>query len=121
MKKLLSSNRWLVVVGAILMELALGAIYAWGVFTPELTEAGWSKGDTQWVFSIGLASFAGFMVFAGFQLKKWGPRVLSVIGGILLGLGYFGAGLIGGTDFWSLLIMIGLIGGAGIGFAYGSG
>jgi OFA family oxalate/formate antiporter-like MFS transporter len=118
MKKFLSSNRWIVVVSAILMELALGAIYAWSVFTPILKEEGWSKGDTQWVFSIGLASFAFFMVIAGFRLKKWGPQVLSIIGGVLLGLGYFLGGLFGGTDFWSLLLLIGLIGGAGIGFAY---
>jgi OFA family oxalate/formate antiporter-like MFS transporter len=30
-------NRWLVVFGAILIQLALGAIYAWSVFTPALT------------------------------------------------------------------------------------
>jgi MFS transporter, OFA family, oxalate/formate antiporter len=30
-------NRWLVVVGAILIQLSLGAIYAWSVFTPALT------------------------------------------------------------------------------------
>ena len=108
----------MVVVGAVLMELALGAIYAWSVFTPKLKDAGWSKGDTQWVFSIGLASFAIFMVFAGFRLKKWGPRLLSIIGGVLLGLGYFLAGFLGGTDFWSLLLLVGLVGGAGIGFAY---
>jgi OFA family oxalate/formate antiporter-like MFS transporter len=29
-------NRWLVVVGAILIQLCLGAIYAWSVFTPFL-------------------------------------------------------------------------------------
>ena len=29
-------NRWLVVVGALLIQLALGAIYAWSVFTPAL-------------------------------------------------------------------------------------
>jgi OFA family oxalate/formate antiporter-like MFS transporter len=111
-------NRWWIVLGAVLIQMCLGAIYAWSVFTPILKDAGWSKGDTQWVFSIGLASFAIFMVFAGFRLKKWGPRVLSVIGGLLLGLGYFLAGMFGGTDFWSLLLMVGLIGGAGIGFAY---
>jgi len=32
-------NRWLVVVGAILIQLCLGAIYAWSVFTPALTAA----------------------------------------------------------------------------------
>jgi len=30
-------NRWLVVLGAILIQLCLGAIYAWSVFTPALT------------------------------------------------------------------------------------
>lgn len=30
-------NRWLVVFGAVLIQLALGAIYAWSVFTPALT------------------------------------------------------------------------------------
>jgi len=30
-------NRWLVVGGAILIQLCLGAIYAWSVFTPALT------------------------------------------------------------------------------------
>lgn len=111
-------NRGLVVVGAILVQLALGAIYAWSVFTKPLVDAGWTKADTQWVFAVGLASFAVFMVFAGKKLASWGPQKLAWLGGIILGLGYFLAGLFGGTNFWALLILIGLIGGAGIGFAY---
>ncbi|MBN2214873.1 MAG: OFA family MFS transporter [Bacteroidales bacterium] len=111
-------NRGLVVVGAILIQLALGAIYAWSVFTPSLVAAGWSKENTQWVFAIGLASFAIFMVYAGKKLGTWGPQKLSLIGGGVLGLGYLLAGLLGGTSFWMLLIFIGLVGGAGIGFAY---
>ena len=111
-------NRGFVVLGAILIQLALGAIYAWSVFTPPLVAEGWSKADTQWVFAIGLASFAGFMVFAGKKLASWGPQRLAIIGGVILGIGYLLAGLIGGTSFWSLLLLIGLVGGAGIGFAY---
>ncbi|MBI9036687.1 MAG: OFA family MFS transporter [Bacteroidales bacterium] len=111
-------NRGLVVVGAILIQLALGAIYAWSVFTPSLTMEGWSKADTQWVFAIGLASFAVFMVFAGKKLATWGPQKLAWLGGLVLGIGYILAGIIGGFSFWALLIFIGLIGGAGIGFAY---
>ena len=105
-------------LGAILIQLALGAIYAWSVFTPSLTEAGWTKTETQWVFSLGLASFAVFMVFAGKKLNAWGPQRLAMIGGLILGIGYALAGILGGTSFWALLILIGLIGGAGIGFAY---
>jgi OFA family oxalate/formate antiporter-like MFS transporter len=111
-------NRGLVVLGAILIQLALGAIYAWSVFTPSLVVEGWSKENTQWVFAIGLASFALFMVFAGKKLAVWGPQKLAWLGGIVLGIGYLLAGIIGGTSFWALLILIGLIGGAGIGFAY---
>jgi OFA family oxalate/formate antiporter-like MFS transporter len=111
-------NRNLVVLGAILIQLALGAIYAWSVFTPGLKIAGWTSSDTQWVFAIGLASFAVFMVFAGKKLPSWGPKKLAIIGGLILGLGYTLAGLFGGTDFWTLVILIGLVGGAGIGLAY---
>ena len=115
-KKLM--NRSYVVVGAVLIQLALGAIYAWSVFTPSLVADGWSKQDTQWIFAVGLASFAIIMVYGGKRMGTWGPQRLSLIGGIILGLGYILAGLFGGTNFWSLLIFIGLIGGAGIGFAY---
>ena len=118
MEKQKTMNRAMVVTGAILIQLALGAIYAWSVFTPSLKDAGWSKTDTQWVFSVGLLSFSLAMIFAGKKLNSWGPRKLAVIGGITLGMGYILAGVTGGTDFYSLLIFIGLIGGAGIGFAY---
>jgi len=111
-------NRGLVVVGAILIQLALGAIYAWSVFTPSLTAEGWAKADTQWVFAIGLASFAVFMVFSGKKLNTIGPQKLTILGGVILGLGYLLAGIFGGTDFTALMLLIGLVGGAGIGIAY---
>ena len=81
-------NRWWVVFGAILVQLCLGAIYAWSVFTPALRDAGWSKLETQIVFGVGLASFAIVMVFAGNKLQQWGPRVLAVASGLTLGGGY---------------------------------
>ncbi len=113
-----TSRRWPVVAGAVVIQFCLGAIYAWSVFTPDLTASGWSKLQTQLVFSLGLASFAGAMVFAGRKLGTWGPRRLAMIGGITLGLGYVMAGVTGGTNFWALLFGIGLVGGSGIGFGY---
>ena len=113
-----TKNRNLVIFGAILIQLALGAIYAWAVFTPVLRNADWSKTETQIVFAVGLAMFAFSMIFAGKKMKSWGPQKLSLLGGIILGLGYLGAGLLGGTDFYSLLVCIGVIGGIGIGLAY---
>jgi len=112
------TNRWLVVVGAILIQLALGAIYAWSVFTPGLKTAGWTVGQTQWVFSVGLAFFAIVMVWAGKQLTTIGPKRLAMLSALVLGAGYALAGLFGGTSFWALVILIGAVGGAGIGIGY---
>ncbi len=111
-------NRWFVVVGAILIQLALGAIYAWSIFTPSLVEAGWTKAMTQGVFATGLFFFAIVMVIAGRIMPKLGPRKVAMAGGFVLGSGYLLAGLFGGTSFMALLIFIGVIGGTGIGLAY---
>ncbi len=112
------SKRWKVVLGALLIQLCLGAIYAWSVFTPGLKAAGWSNARTQVVFSVGLAMFAIVMVLAGRKLNDWGPQRLAFTGGITLGIGYVIAGLGGGTTFWTVLLGVGLVGGAGIGLAY---
>jgi len=111
-------NRWMVVVGAVLIQLCLGAIYAWSVFTKPLVESGWSKAQTQAVFAAGLAAFAIVMVIAGRIMPKLGPRIVAMAGGVVLGLGYLLGGLAGGTDFISLFILIGIVGGSGIGLAY---
>ncbi len=111
-------NRWGVVFGAVLIQLALGAIYAWSVFTPTLSALGWSKFETQAVFALELATFASVMVFAGRLLARIGPRRLAIIGGVTLGSGYALAGLLGATEFWIVAPCIGLIAGAGIGLAY---
>jgi MFS transporter, OFA family, oxalate/formate antiporter len=111
-------NRNFVVFGAILIQLCLGAIYAWSVFTKPLVEADWTKTQTQAVFAAGLALFAIVMVIAGRLMPKLGPKKLAMSGGIVLGLGYLLAGLFGGTDFWRIFFFIGIIGGSGIGLAY---
>lgn len=112
-------NRNLVVVGAILIQLCLGAIYAWSVFTAPLKNVHkWSALDTQYVFSAGLAFFAVVMVIAGRMMPKVGPRMLAILGGVVLGAGYILAGVLGAENFWTTFLCVGVIGGSGIGLAY---
>ncbi|MCK4717761.1 MAG: OFA family MFS transporter [Thermoplasmata archaeon] len=112
-------NRWIVVVGAIMIQLALGAIYSWSVFTPELTgpDFNFTTTQTQIIFSAGLVTFALVMVLAGKLQAKHGPRKVALAGGVLLGAGYIAASMVG-SSFLGLLVTIGIIGGAGIGLAY---
>jgi len=114
-------NRWLVVVGAILIQLALGALYAWSVFTKLLTDPQglyqFTATQTAWIFSAGLATFALVMVLAGRWQVKTGPRLMTILGGLLLGLGFVLGGLFGST-FWAQFLFIGIVAGAGIGMAY---
>lgn len=117
-------NRWIIVIGAILIQLALGAIYAWSAFTTPLqgtaaapSEFSFTKTETQLIFSAGLAAFAIMTIVGGRLMKKYGPRRIALIGGIVLGLGYILGGLVG-ASFIGKLATIGLIGGAGIGLAY---
>ncbi|HPO30523.1 MAG TPA: OFA family MFS transporter [Candidatus Hydrogenedentes bacterium] len=116
-------NRWVIVIGAILIQLCLGAIYAWSAFTGALAKPvaeggyGFTASQTQWIFSVGLAVFAIMTVVSGRLTTKYTPRTLALSGGVILGLGYILGGLLGKT-FPMQLLCIGLIGGAGIGMAY---
>jgi MFS transporter, OFA family, oxalate/formate antiporter len=117
-------NRWVIVVGGILIQLALGAIYAWSAFTTPLqgtltapSEFAFSKTETQAIFSAGLLFFAIFTIVGGRLQLKYGPKKIALLGGILLGLGYILAGFSGG-GFIPKLICIGGIAGTGIGLAY---
>lgn len=110
-------NRWIVVIGAILIQLALGTIYSWGTLTifisPYLDEA---RELTVYIFGIGLLSFAITMIFAGKLQQKYGPKKIAILGGILIGFGLISSAFM--TTFIGLLITYGVIFGAGIGFGY---
>jgi OFA family oxalate/formate antiporter-like MFS transporter len=112
-------DRRLVVVSAILIQLCLGSLYAWSVFTPYLKEApfSFSNTQTQAIFSVSLAVFAIVMVLAGRWQAKSGPHIVALTGGVVLGAGYILAGLLGKT-FLTQLIFIGLVGGIGLGLTY---
>jgi len=117
-------NRWIVVVGAVMIQVALGAIYAWSAFTTPLqgtsnlkSEFAFNKTQTQAIFSAGLAFFAIFTIIGGILMKKFGPMKTAMLGGVVLGLGYILGGMVG-NNFILKLLTIGVIGGIGIGFAY---
>jgi MFS transporter, OFA family, oxalate/formate antiporter len=113
-------SRWTIMVGAVLVQVTLGTVYAFSVFvTPLQVEFGWDRTTTQWAFALTLASFAAVMIPAGRLQDRIGPRKVASIGGLLLGASFLlGALLVAADRPWALYLTYGVIGGAGIGFAY---
>ena len=92
-------NRWLPVIGGVMMNMALGMFYGMSVFMlPLEKEFGWTRAQTSWVTTIGLALIAVWYVIAGFIQDRRGPRAVAVVGGLLFSLGFFLAGLCGVLD-----------------------
>jgi len=110
-------NRWWRVVGGLSMNLALGSAYAWSVFVAPLEkDFGWKRADTAMIFTILIFVFAISFVLAGRLQDKKGPFWVSVIGGVLVSIGFFLSAWT--TSLAWIFFWLGAIGGIGNGFGY---
>lgn len=111
-------GRWMFVVLGFTINICLGSVYAYSVFRGPIqkllnlnaTEAGLP-------FMIFLALFATMVFFGGQVMAKLGPKMLGIIGGIVVGTGWILASF--STSAIMLTVTYGLLGGAGVGLAYG--
>lgn len=110
-------SRWWRVVGGMSMNLALGTLYAWSIFVAPLEkEFGWKRAQTSTVFGIAVVVFALSFILAGRLQDKFGPFRISLIGGILVSLGFFLCSYTHSLNW--LYVCFGVIGGLGNGFGY---
>ncbi|OPY07356.1 MAG: putative MFS-type transporter YhjX [Syntrophaceae bacterium PtaB.Bin095] len=111
-------NRWLVVVGAMLIQVSLGAVYIYSVFKPSLSAKfpSWSPTDLALPSQLILAFFALGVIFAGKIQDKIGPRIVASVGGVMLGTGLIIASYADTLTMFTLAFSV--IGGLGIGAAY---
>jgi OFA family oxalate/formate antiporter-like MFS transporter len=113
-----TTNRWGIAVAAVVIQVALGAVYAWSVFRLPLAERfGWSIPQVTFVFTICIFVLGVAAFFGGLWLNRVGPRVVAVTGGLLYGLGVALASL-ADHNLWWLYLSFGVIGGIGLGFGY---
>ncbi|MCK9592258.1 MAG: OFA family MFS transporter [Methanoregula sp.] len=117
-------GRWGLIIFGMLINLCLGTIYSWSVFVTPLTSyftktlnQAVTASDVLLPFSVFLAFFAITMPFAGKYIEKYGPRNITIVGGILTGLGWLMASF--ATSVPMLYVLYGVIGGIGVGIAYG--
>lgn len=115
-------NRWLILAGGLLVQLALGGVYAWSTFAKAL-QSEQSFGLSHVEAAIPFETAIG-MIFVGAFLggrvqDRRGPRVVG-----LAGVAIYATGIIlssfarGADDLWLLVLGYGVLGGFGLGLAY---
>ena len=122
------SGRWLLIIIGTIIELCLGAVYAYSIisvplkkiFTDPVASGGFGLTVTAMQMSLpyiaSLAFFALTMPLVGKYIEKYGPRKVGMLGGVIVGLGW----ILGSTATSPMMLMIlyGVIAGIGVGIAY---
>ncbi|HHV22924.1 MAG TPA: OFA family MFS transporter [Propionibacterium sp.] len=115
-------NRWLILAGGLLVQLALGGVYAWSTFAKAL-QAEESFGLSPMLAAIPFEVAIGMIFvgsFVGGRMQdKRGPRMVGLIGAVIYAAGIMIASLArSADDLWLLILGYGVIGGIGLGVAY---
>ena len=114
----LDRSRWLIAIAAIVMQLALGAIYAWSVFVKPLRGLNhWTVTQVSLTFTIAIFMLGIGAAVGGFLLDRVGPRLMASIAGVVYGVGVISASF-ATRNLGLLYLTYGVIGGLGLGLAY---
>lgn len=114
-----NKSRWLYIPLGLIIFMCMGTIYSWSIFRKPI-ETAFNIGATEsgLPYMVFLVFYALTMPFAGSYMDKYGPKVMTIAGGFLISIGWF---LSGFTSSITILTMsYGVIGGIGVGIAYGA-
>ncbi|MGN7352937.1 OFA family MFS transporter [Paenibacillus sp. 2003] len=110
-------NRWLIVLGTIIVQMGLGTIYTWSLFNQPLSDRfGWDVSSVAITFSITSFALAFATLFAGRLQERWGLQRLIRVAGVVLGLGLILSSQV--TSLTLLYILAGFVVGFADGTAY---
>lgn len=120
-------TRWIPVIASIVIQICLGTAYIWSVFQSYLI-IGPSTPNAlfKWPATHGTLAYALLLgvltvgsTFGGrIQDKMKSPRLVIMMAGIVLGLGFFLAQFTNEANPWILWLTYGILGGFGMGMAY---
>ena len=113
-------NRWGIAIAAVIMQICLGAVYAWSVFVkPLVALEHWTLTQVSLSFTINVFFIGVGTVIGGLWMTRVGPRKVATVGGIIYGLGYAFSSYAAAHQSLSLLYLsYGVLAGTGGGMGY---
>lgn len=112
-------NRWTILWASTIINLCVGAVYAFSIFALPLTAVfDVSMGEIMMAFTINAAISPIPMILGGKLNDKGHAKTAIILGGSMFGLGFILSGF--ATAPWMLYITYGLIAGIGQGIVYSS-
>ena len=121
-----STKRWIILVLICCINLCAGSIYAWSVLSAAAAEeltiiSGHLISAADLAIAFGVANSVGPipMILGGAFNDRYGPRLVIITGGLLIGLGLCFCGW--ATSIAQIVIGYGVFFGLGLGLAYGAG
>ncbi|NLA75649.1 MAG: OFA family MFS transporter [Deltaproteobacteria bacterium] len=125
MSQQIKNRGWMVTASGTGINLALGILYTWSIFKDAIrvsieTRApgafDWDIASLNDPYAVCCLVFAFSMILAGKCQDKFGPRITSFLGGILVGIGLIWISTT--TSYITWLLGFGVLAGIGIGFGY---
>ena len=124
----LRNNKWIrAAIPALLLHFSIGTVYCWSIFSQEIADyIGFSKGATEWAFSLAIFFLGMSAAFLGNVVEK-DIHKSSLIASICFALGMAGTGgfiYYGGLHQGSVFALVGIylcygfIMGIGLGTGY---
>ncbi|HVQ16330.1 MAG TPA: OFA family MFS transporter [Vicinamibacterales bacterium] len=119
----MSEQRWRIPVGAVLVHICIGSVYAWSTFNRPIQQL---FPDSPWWFSPPYTTFTTALVllglsaaFGGPWVERRGPRVAATAAALFFGTGLIIGGF-GLAQSQPILVFLGMgiIGGIGCGLGY---
>lgn len=109
---------WIILGGCFLMYLlTVGTIKAYGVlYTEMVSYYGAGSGNTAWIVSVVLLFMLGMSPFSNMLSRRFSFRKVAMVGGILLGGGYFLSGFCSRMEY--MYLTMSLCGGLGYGLSF---
>src|SRR6266850_2449943 len=115
----LLSNRWVILLFSVISMIAVANFqYGWTLFVPPLQKhLHAEQAAIQVTFTLFVLLETWLVPFEGWLVDKFGPRLLVILGGILAGLGWVGAGR---AETLTQLYLTYAVAGIGAGVVYGT-